>query len=616
MPPKKRKQNKNLNRGTAHYYDAQAYWNAQIKQFDALCEGLGGIQGKVRTFEENKLLLLVVGQELKLKVKEAEEWETPDFKVSWTDVKRSVCKKYHVDYDHIDWITKGLIDEGVVLVDDDPTPRGAGSPKYESKSKLTPGQLLLLSKHIDELHANGKSTSKARLQTYLKREFKVEVSLTTIGNYMKKMGLTYRKSKVRKRTLSSYRLEVIRDYLIKLDFYTKAIENGEDYVFVFMDESYCHQYHSEKSSWFGEDNHINKPSGNGRRLVIMHAITEDGPLCEYDEYDRPIDDLLWYGPNQKDSCRPMENRPAGAKLTCETLWIAQNKTGDYHDNMNSEMFMQWAQTKLLPCFERRYPGKKMVFVLDNAPYHRAREIGSLQGKSKKELVEMMKSFDCQYIDVPSSSARDEALDEAEVAGVTDIPGDLYRVAFNEDDFKARASKARPFIPSVEELQLGFVNWLKEHKKEKLECKFEALMKGLGHVILWTPPYCPDLQPIEIFWAAGKNRVAEHYFEGRSMRLTVEHLREGWYGNHFPKMIGPELPDWMKRKAVSCKKLVEKSVKMANTVFIPMCKDLGLSGTIGELTFVPTGNEGTSAFPIDMVVNDIAEIAEGEVEVDE
>eukprot|EP00957_Ditylum_brightwellii_P063930 4850094-Ditylum_brightwellii.AAC.2 len=72
----------------------------------------------------------------------------------------------------------------------------------------------------------------------------------------------------------------------------------------------------------------------------------------------------------------------GDKLTCETLWIANSHTGDYHDNMNSEMFMQWITSRLVPTFERLYPGKKMVPVLDNAPYHHKKEIGSLSSISK------------------------------------------------------------------------------------------------------------------------------------------------------------------------------------------------------------------------------------------
>ena len=50
-------------------------------------------------------------------------------------------------------------------------------------------------------------------------------------------------------------------------------------------------------------------SGQVRILVIIHAITLDGPLCEYEEYiGTPINDLKWTG----DTCHP-EPREDGEK---------------------------------------------------------------------------------------------------------------------------------------------------------------------------------------------------------------------------------------------------------------------------------------------------------------
>jgi len=38
------------------------------------------------------------------------------------------------------------------------------------------------------------------------------------------------------------------------------------------------------------------------------------------------------------------------------------------------MFMKWVSEKLVPTFDRQYPGKKMILICDNAPYHHKREI--------------------------------------------------------------------------------------------------------------------------------------------------------------------------------------------------------------------------------------------------
>ena len=92
------------------------------------------------------------------------------------------------------------------------------------------------------------------------------------------------------------------------------------------------------------DSNITHTSGKGCRLVILHAMTIDGPLVQYDDLTgRPIDDLNW----SKDTCHPNTARLDG-KTTCETLWVAQSHSGDYHDNMNSKLFMLWVQDKLIP----------------------------------------------------------------------------------------------------------------------------------------------------------------------------------------------------------------------------------------------------------------------------
>jgi hypothetical protein len=103
-----------------------------------------------------------------------------------------------------------------------------------------------------------------------------------------------------------------------------------------------------------------------------------GPICKLDENGKSVDNLDW----NKDTPHPPKHLVDGS-LTCETLWLVMSKTGDYHDNMNSEMFMMWVENSLVPTFEKVYPNKIMILVADNAPYHHKREIGSLQATSKK-----------------------------------------------------------------------------------------------------------------------------------------------------------------------------------------------------------------------------------------
>ena len=67
------------------------------------------------------------------------------------------------------------------------------------------------------------------------------------------------------------------------------MENGNsDYALACMDESYVNNMHSLNYSYMekGKD-HIERPSSKGKRLVILQAITKDGPLCEREDNGVP-----------------------------------------------------------------------------------------------------------------------------------------------------------------------------------------------------------------------------------------------------------------------------------------------------------------------------------------
>ena len=84
-------------------------------------------------------------------------------------------------------------------------------------------------------------------------------------------------------------------------------------------------------------------------------------------------------------------------LTSELIWISDLRTGDYHDNMNVNMFMKWITTKVIPLTDRNYLGVQMVPVMDNAPYHNARSITSLASFSKKIAVNLMNEHRIYYV---------------------------------------------------------------------------------------------------------------------------------------------------------------------------------------------------------------------------
>ena len=99
---------------------------------------------------------------------------------------------------------------------------------------------------------------------------------------MSKLGLTWSPIGRAKQTYASCRAREIKKFLIGLDQYLIGMEGGEsNYEFVFTDEPYVNVNHGQKKSYLPKDkekeSELVAKSGKGRRLVILHAITKEGP---------------------------------------------------------------------------------------------------------------------------------------------------------------------------------------------------------------------------------------------------------------------------------------------------------------------------------------------------
>ena len=140
----------------------------------------------------------------------------------------------------------------------------------------------------------------------------------------------------------------------------------------------------------------------------------------------------------------------------------------------------------------------MVLIADNEPYHHSREIGTVSNLTKTKLVDLMIEVEVDYCNVSLiekqvDAFQDEEDDYDDYESVTCM-GDDFIFEFEETMFKDRASHSKPFIPNLQELQLGFVAWsLKENRPDKLKCKVEDFFREIHFKILWTSPYYPNLQ---------------------------------------------------------------------------------------------------------------------------
>jgi transposase len=153
----------------------------------------------------------------------------------------------------------------------------------------------------------------------------------TLWRALRRIGFTYGRNK-RRSTLKE------QDYVIsaRRKYLRKKISNRNDNGTlkrpeVYLDETYLNKNHSNENTWFlnKDGPWVNKPSGRGQRLIIVHAITMEG----------------WVD---------------GAEL----VFQAKSSTGDYHGQMNYDNFSKWFSNQLLP----NIPNDSII-IMDNARYH-------------------------------------------------------------------------------------------------------------------------------------------------------------------------------------------------------------------------------------------------------
>lgn len=392
----------------------------------------------------------------------------------------------------------------------------------------------------------GEPVTVGKLQGLLREECNAHVTKRVIRKILKRLG--YRWGKLEKASAGRKRPELreeLHEYLVK---YAKALEKQStgEWVIVYMDESYIHQRHSKAYTWFHPEhedkNKVFCGTGKGKRLIIVHAITKDG-LLYVDGQERVLDDTWDLGDKET--------------LSAEWVFPGKVKKDDYHKNMNGTNFMQWVKQRLIPTFRAKYTnGEKMILVLDNAPYHHSRG---------EDFVDPKKLTRLELFNELLILAGQQTM-KLQRGGV-EVEVDLKKLRHTK-----KGSSTKP-IPLNPELRAELQSFLSNHPELQVG-EMEKLFDSLGWELLWTPPYMPTLQPIELTWAAVKGRVASTFSVNRTVQQTREALYDAFYGDG-RGYLGYQKED--------CQKAISHAHKWCNKY---IDKDEALSGSIFDLKILP------------------------------
>ena len=197
------------------------------------------------------------------------------------------------------------------------------------------------------------------IQAHLLQKFGVLFKYPTVRYALAvRLGLKYRTTRGTRIVFTPQRIHLADNFCVKI---VKGLEEeaAGTAVMVYEDETYCHQHHMPAKAW-QEDEDVteavscDRVRSRGKMMIIIHALTKFGLVFKRNRHGvRPEPDE-WQG---------------GRVLNCEMIFQSKKALGDYHENMNDTMFLKWLRNRLIPTFKALYGRKKLILVLDNAPYH-------------------------------------------------------------------------------------------------------------------------------------------------------------------------------------------------------------------------------------------------------
>jgi transposase len=223
------------------------------------------------------------------------------------------------------------------------TPRG--KPAYRAAVNLQP----VIREYVRTKNVAGQRGGVEKLRQSLLETHNAAIPPVTLWRTLQRWGFTYGTGKRRSALQERAYVILARRRYLRQKRANRTPDGSLQRPEVSLDETFVNKNHSGQFTWYLDEDGpwVNKPSGKGPRLIIVHAMTAAG----------------W---------------GQGAELVFE----AAKRTGDYHGQMHWENFSTWCAEQLRP----HIPARSLI-ILDNAPYHNVFvEDGVPTPQSRKEQL--------------------------------------------------------------------------------------------------------------------------------------------------------------------------------------------------------------------------------------
>ncbi len=291
-------------------------------------------QGKVIDIRDREVIVLLK--------KHFDQERREGIVVSTKDPSERVAKILGISKRIVQEVFREYSKKGDVLA---PDVEYKGRPPH----KIKPCLETVIRHRIRELNRQGSHVSLRTLSNWIGENYE-KINHATLGRSLQRMGFVYGKSLTKHIFKERDDVIIARRVYLREKIANRTRDGKTLRPEVYLDESYINVNHSSSNTWYFEEEGpwVQKPSGKGKRLILVHAMTESG----------------WV---------------EGAKLVFE----AKKQTGDYHGQMNSKNFLKWFTEMLLPFIPR-----ESLIIMDNAPYHNIYVEGSFYPTSSTKKSEL------------------------------------------------------------------------------------------------------------------------------------------------------------------------------------------------------------------------------------
>jgi transposase len=335
------------------------------------------------------------------------------------------------------------------------------------------------------------------------------VSLDAVGRMLRRLGYDYGElQEATGRTTSLFRQRLRRVWAMRMMTLKRA-----GYKFAAVDETWVRTGAAHVYGWglagdMGVGWRNGKRSVEGdRRVCIIGAICEDG----------------WVG-----ACSGERPEPGDIETVvpfAEMIFPSFPYSDMYSGNTTQHTVMAFVHNRLIPALKAQYPdpNTKVVVLFDNAPTHVG--VGASAGarvwKLKRgELIDYLVSLGCTSLSVENETRGPGGVVQGHVALQVDLT-----------DSQERGRNGKNGVARIDELRAAAELWLYHNKPEELQNEIErAFAAAFGKRVLplWTPPYYPEGNPIEMAWAVAKRFCALRPDETKSTEGMIATFRAGLY----------------------------------------------------------------------------------------